>query len=290
MKRPTRAQSFCASRGMAAILVLWRRSRCPAQPDAPPPRAPRAARISAPKPPAAAVRHRLHRRRLPQGAAGPGQEPWPVRARQLPARALHQQPRERGGAGRLSAADAGPAPPRRATAHAAKPRGGGGAADAPCGSVRIEGCPAARHVKPAPSMRRNRAHRRTPAGRRRAAPPSRRDASRPIAEPAPARAQSARPAAATAATPAVAPRTRQRRRRHRRSRPRRLRRAVRHLRLASRPEVRSERAGTQANFRIATSPDSLSLSLPASRRLGAVPRSRLRTRRPPARRTPRPQL
>ena len=56
---------------------------------------------------ARAVCGRLHRRRLPQGAAGPCQEPEPVRPRELPARALHQQPRKRGGALQLSAEASG---------------------------------------------------------------------------------------------------------------------------------------------------------------------------------------
>jgi hypothetical protein len=43
-----------------------------------------------------AVCQRLHRQRLPPRAAGAGQGSWPVRARELPARALHQQSRKRG--------------------------------------------------------------------------------------------------------------------------------------------------------------------------------------------------
>ena len=51
---------------------------------------------------AAAVCLRLHRRGLPQGSARPGQGPEPGQPRGISARALHQQPRERGGHRQLS--------------------------------------------------------------------------------------------------------------------------------------------------------------------------------------------
>ena len=63
-----------------------------------------------------AVCLRLHRRGLPQGPAGARPRPVSGQPRELPARALHQQPRKRRGAGRLSFED-----PERAGA-AAEPR------------------------------------------------------------------------------------------------------------------------------------------------------------------------
>ncbi len=92
----------CCAAAMAAMLALCPLSGVQAQEATPPPQGVSRGENFSAKPPAAAVCLRLHRGGLPQGSAGARQEGQrDRRALRLPARALHQQPRKRGGAREL---------------------------------------------------------------------------------------------------------------------------------------------------------------------------------------------
>ena len=118
----------------------------------------------------AALRQRLHRRGLSQRAAGTGEGSRRGFARQLPARALHQQPRERVGAGRLSGGRAGRQGRPQATTAAcggALRRCGEAGQAAGCDSDLLQRRPEKPASRPSPLRRPQRARQR---GRQATAP------------------------------------------------------------------------------------------------------------------------